>query len=174
MSLAILFHFLCARHVSDINISITRSLRLFCWITTSVVLFLVRCMLEFRCGWFGVVSVLQAEAQLLCFILQHGYKWHQVGPLFFNYHNDARSNKHKNHKIFTIKKHKEQCAGWIAWTLHKSLGKQCHSISTYSCNNSAVCSSVNNGYVYSRFLRCVKTINFPTGIMHHFKLAEVL
>ena len=30
MSLAILFHFLCAQHVSDINISIIRSLRLFC------------------------------------------------------------------------------------------------------------------------------------------------
>ena len=29
MSLAILFHFLCAKHVSDINISIIRSLRLF-------------------------------------------------------------------------------------------------------------------------------------------------
>ena len=28
MSLAILFHFLCAQHVSDINISIFRSLRL--------------------------------------------------------------------------------------------------------------------------------------------------
>jgi len=25
-------------------------------------LFLVRCVLEFRCGWFGVVSVLQVEA----------------------------------------------------------------------------------------------------------------
>ena len=37
MSLAILFHFLCAQHVSDINISIIRSLRLCCWITTSVV-----------------------------------------------------------------------------------------------------------------------------------------
>jgi len=64
MSLAVLFHFLCAQHVSDINISIIRSLRLFCWITTLVVLFLVRCVLEFRCGWIGVVSVLQAEAQL--------------------------------------------------------------------------------------------------------------
>jgi len=64
MSLAILFHFLCARHVSDINISIIRSLRIFCWITTLVVLFLVRCVLEFRCGWVGVVSVLQAEAQI--------------------------------------------------------------------------------------------------------------
>ena len=55
MSLAILFHFLCSQHVSDINISIIRSLQLFCWITTLVVLFLVRCVLEFRCGWVGVV-----------------------------------------------------------------------------------------------------------------------
>ena len=45
MSHAILFHFLCAQHVSDINISIIRSLRLFCWITTLVVLFLVLCVL---------------------------------------------------------------------------------------------------------------------------------
>jgi len=65
MSLAILFHFLCAQHVSDINISIIRSLRLFCRITTMVVLFLVRCVLEFRRGWVGVVSVLQADAQLV-------------------------------------------------------------------------------------------------------------
>ena len=54
MSLATLFHFLCAQRVSDINISIIRSLRLFCWITTLVVLFLVWCVLEFRCGWAGV------------------------------------------------------------------------------------------------------------------------
>ena len=62
MSLTILFHFLCAQHISDINISIIRTLRLFCWITTLVVLFLVRCVLEFWCGWVGVVSVWQAEA----------------------------------------------------------------------------------------------------------------
>jgi len=62
MSLAILFHFLCAQRFSDINISIIRSLRLFCWITTLVLLFLVRCVLEFRCGWVWVVSVLQASA----------------------------------------------------------------------------------------------------------------
>jgi len=62
MSLAILFH-LCAQHVSDINISIIRSLRLFCLITEFVVLFLVRCVLEFRFGWVGVVSVLQAVLQ---------------------------------------------------------------------------------------------------------------
>jgi len=34
MSLAILFHLLCAQHVSVINISIFRSLRLYWWITT--------------------------------------------------------------------------------------------------------------------------------------------
>jgi len=62
MSLAILCHFLCAQHVSDIIISIIRSLRLFCWITTLVILFLVRCVLEFRCSWVGVVSVWQASA----------------------------------------------------------------------------------------------------------------
>ena len=62
MSLAILFHFLCTQHVSDINISIMRSLRLCCWITTLVVLFLVRCVLGFRCGWIGEVSVLQATS----------------------------------------------------------------------------------------------------------------
>ena len=32
MSLAILFNFLCAQHVSDINIPIIRSLRLCCWV----------------------------------------------------------------------------------------------------------------------------------------------
>jgi len=62
VSLPILFHFLCAQHVSDINISIIRSLRLFCWIITLVVFFLVQCVLEFRCGWVGAVSVLQIEA----------------------------------------------------------------------------------------------------------------
>jgi hypothetical protein len=46
MSLAILFHLLCAQHVSVINISIFRSLRLCWWIATSVVLFSVRCVLQ--------------------------------------------------------------------------------------------------------------------------------
>ena len=64
MSLAILFHFLCVQHVSDINISIISGLRLCCWITTSVVLFSVRCVLDLWCGWFWVVFVLQAEAVL--------------------------------------------------------------------------------------------------------------
>jgi len=69
MSLAILFHLLCAQHVSDINVSIFRSLRLCWWITTSVVLFckdgcfsisvtigcvvvcLVWCVLSPCCSW---------------------------------------------------------------------------------------------------------------------------
>jgi len=55
MSLAILFHFLCAQHVSDINISIIRGLRLCCWITTLVVVFSVCCVLDLvRLGWSGV------------------------------------------------------------------------------------------------------------------------
>jgi len=65
MSLVILFHLLCAQHVSDINISIFRSLRLCWWITTSVVLFSVRCVLKFCCGWYLVVFVLQVEALVL-------------------------------------------------------------------------------------------------------------
>ena len=65
MSHAILFHFLCVQHVSDISIFIIRSLRLFCCITTLVVLFLVRCVLEFRCGSFGVVSVIQQNSRKL-------------------------------------------------------------------------------------------------------------
>jgi len=60
MSFAILFHFLCAQYISDINISIIRSLRLCCWITPSVVLFSVRCVLEIWCGWVWAVPVLQA------------------------------------------------------------------------------------------------------------------
>ena len=53
----ILFHLLCVQHVSDINISIFRSLWLCWWITTSVVLFSVRCVLEFLLRLlFGGVS----------------------------------------------------------------------------------------------------------------------
>ena len=62
MSLAILFHLLCAQHVSDINISIFRSLRLCWWITTSVVLFSARCVLEPLVWAVLVVFVLQPEA----------------------------------------------------------------------------------------------------------------
>jgi len=78
MSLAILFHFLCTQHVSDINISIIRSLRLCCWITTLVVMLLFRCVLVFRCGWVGVVSVLQAEVfniTTIVIIQQHTRKF---------------------------------------------------------------------------------------------------
>jgi len=59
--LLFLFRFLCAQYVSDINISIIKSLRLFFELPHWSV-FLVRCVLVFRCGWIGVVSVLQASA----------------------------------------------------------------------------------------------------------------
>ena len=62
MSLAFLFHFLCAQHVSDINISISRSLRLFCWITTLVACSCFDVFWFFGVDWVGLVSVLQAEA----------------------------------------------------------------------------------------------------------------
>ena len=65
MSLVILFHFLCAQHVSDINISTVRSLRLCCWITTSVVLFSVRCVLEFGAAGFGWCSFCRLKHNVL-------------------------------------------------------------------------------------------------------------
>jgi len=63
MSLAILFHFLCAQHVSDINTSIIRSLRLFYCITTLVCVLILMCVgVSVWLVW--VVSVWQAEAVL--------------------------------------------------------------------------------------------------------------
>ena len=56
----LLFYF--TSYVSDINISIIWSLRLCCWITTLIVLFLFRCVLEIWCGRFWVVSVLQGAS----------------------------------------------------------------------------------------------------------------
>ena len=61
MSLAILFHFLCAQHVSDINI-----VNILCYCEFEIARTLVRCVLGFQCGCVGVVNVLQAEAQLVC------------------------------------------------------------------------------------------------------------
>jgi len=91
MSLAILFHFLCAQHVSDINISIIRCLRIFCWITTLVVLFLVRCVLEFRCGWVGVVSALQAYQELANILLNY-----HIGRIVLGSMCDGTENKTSN------------------------------------------------------------------------------
>jgi len=111
MSLAILFHFLCTQHVSDINISIIRSLRLCCWITTSVVLFSVRCVLEIWCGWVWVVSVLQASAcntdtDLHCYCdvqrpiwspylcWQHACEWHESPICVYLYDQTKQNNNH--------------------------------------------------------------------------------
>jgi len=101
MSLAILFHFLCAQHVSDINISINRSLRLFCWITTLVVLFLVRCVLEFQCGWVGVVFVLQAEAcNTDSYLLDGPILEFRHGQEMFSSHKSPRPALEPAHPLF--------------------------------------------------------------------------
>ena len=97
MSLAILFHFLCAQHASGINISIIRCLRLWCWITTSVVLFSVRCVLEIWCGWIWVVLFLQAEevTSSWCFILQI-YLYSLTQVYYIKY------NSLKEHSIYNV------------------------------------------------------------------------
>ena len=69
MSLAILFHFIRAQHVSDINISIIRSLKLFLLNYHIGHVFLVRYVLEFRCG-IRVTGV----------SLQHGYHSNPATP----------------------------------------------------------------------------------------------
>jgi len=81
-----LLYFLDTQHVSAINMSIFRSLRLCCWTTTLAVLFLDCCVLDLGCGSARVLSGLPAAGRY--------NKWHLVGFLFFNYHNDARVNKH--------------------------------------------------------------------------------
>jgi len=82
MSLAISFHFLSVQHVSDINISIIRSLRLCCWITTSVVLFSVHCVLEIWCGWVWVVIQQHSRKLLMMDILMSetcwAHKWNEI------------------------------------------------------------------------------------------------
>ena len=74
MSLAILFHFLCAQHVSDINLSIIRSLHLCCWITTSVALFSVRCALEIWCKLL-MMDILMSET---CSVHR---KWNKIASV---------------------------------------------------------------------------------------------
>ena len=83
-----LFHFLCAQHVSDINISIFRSLRQCCWITTSVFLFSVRCVLEIWCDW------ILSSARAAGFSLQHGLTSPASLGSLFTRANIGRSGKH--------------------------------------------------------------------------------
>ena len=93
MSFVILFHFLCAQHVSDINISIIRSLRLCCWITTSVVLFSVRCVLELWCGWFWV-GLLMMDISMSETCWAHK-KWNKIAS-------DIKLVFHSSPVIFTL------------------------------------------------------------------------
>jgi len=73
MSLAILFHFLCTQNISDINISIIRSLRLCCWITTSVFLFYKDGGFSFSVNLWCLVmmDILMSET---CWVIKKGNK----------------------------------------------------------------------------------------------------
>jgi len=118
-------NFFYAQHVSDINTSIIRSLRLLYCITTLVV-----CSCSCVAGWStasacntdttptshtetpahietrthdqcgDTIEKLQApddgciNVRNMLSIEEVNKLWHQVGLLFFNYHNDARSNTH--------------------------------------------------------------------------------
>jgi len=64
MSLAILFHFVCAQHVSDINASIITNLRLFYCVTTLVV-----CSCFDVCWSFDVARLVW----YLCGMLKHNF-----------------------------------------------------------------------------------------------------
>ena len=103
MPIAILLYFLCTKHVSDINISIIRSLRLCCWINTLFVLFLFRCVLEIWCTCVWVVPVLQAEAR---FSLQHGHYSSLTAPNPQRTANQERydqcGNQHHSRELLTM------------------------------------------------------------------------
>ena len=101
MSLAILFHLLCAQHVSDINISIFRSLRLCWWITTSVLLFSVRCVLEFLlrlifggvsfAGW-GTTTSSASTCKTMDILMSEtcwAHKWNKIALVF---HSSTRTS----------------------------------------------------------------------------------
>jgi len=75
MSLAILFHFLCAQHVSDINISIIMSLRLFL-----LNYHIGRIVLGSMCVGVSVWSG-SSGIHVAGFSLQHGY---QVATTYFS------------------------------------------------------------------------------------------
>jgi len=91
MSRAVLFQFLCAQHVSDINISIIRSLRPFCWITTLV------CVLGSACvgvsvwlGWRGI------RVAGWSFSLQHGHHSNPAAPNIQHTKNREQNDRRGN------------------------------------------------------------------------------
>ena len=93
MSLAILFHFLCTQHVSDINIYIIRSLRLFCWITT-----LVYCSLFDVCRSFGVVGL----EWYPCCRLKHSFRACNTDSTPTQPHRNSNTHQTKNNTTNVI------------------------------------------------------------------------
>jgi len=96
MPLVILFHFLCTQHVSDINIPSSGACN--CAVELPHRSFRSRFAV---CWRFGAAVF---ERCPCCRLQVHKKwnkkcKWHQVGLLFFNYYNDARSNRHRFPKV---------------------------------------------------------------------------
>ena len=79
MSLVVFISLIFAQHVSNNNISIFRSLRLWWWLTTSVILFSFRCVLGVAAGdawWYPFCSLKHyCSVCVVC----GDIKWHQVG-----------------------------------------------------------------------------------------------
>ena len=141
-----------------------RSLRLFCWITTLVVLFLVRCVLEFRCGWVGVVFVLQAASAVPCqytlSLMRFTINNQEIFQTVSYIHNINTRNKHHfrrpNANLSCFKKkyipcwHKNFNSLQSSVTILKSdtakfkapLRKYLHTHSFYSANEFFVCKNV--------------------------------
>jgi len=120
MSLAVLFHSLCAQHVSGINISIIRSLRLFCWITILVV-----------CS---------------CFSLQHGYHANPTTPKHQHTSNQEHTTnvviqQHSRKLLMMVILMSETCWAHKKWNKIASDIKLVYSVFIYlSQNKQDLCS----------------------------------
>ena len=80
--------------------------------------FLFRCVLEFRCGWVGVVSVWQAEAQLLLFYFT-SYVLNMFRTLIYPSSGayDFFLSYHHIGCVFLFRCVLEFRCGWLGWYL---------------------------------------------------------
>jgi len=100
--LLFLFHFLCARRVSDIKISIIMCLRLFCWNPPSLQTNMTNVVIQQNSRKIPMMDILMSET---CWAHKKWNKnstWHQVGLLFFNYNNDRNYDQLHNSNIKII------------------------------------------------------------------------
>ena len=90
MSLVVFISIIFAHHVSNINMSIFSSLRLWWWITTSVILFSVRCVLGFAAGdaWWcpTLLKPLKHPSLLTPYVHFFIQSFHKAGNLISKQH----------------------------------------------------------------------------------------